>query len=333
MIGNIIGVLVLIALVALFAWLTRRAWSSKHKILKLPVLIFTGLLTLVFTLVTVLVLVGFFKLYQPHNNPVANVQVAGTPAQIARGEKLAYICASCHAPGNQPPLSGVDFVAKFSYLPVGTFYAPNLTPSGNIKDWSDGEVIRAIREGVHKDGRSLLVMPSDAFRNMSDEDVQALVAYLRSEPATSNPTPTNEFNLLGALFVNLLDMQTAQLPVARATMPQPGTKEYGKYMVDVIGCSGCHGDRLQGKPDNGQPGPPPGPNLTLIVPQWTEEQFMTFFNTGKLPGGNTVPIVTLPSGFTEPRMPWIRMRAVVTNDELKAIYTYLHSLSPVEGPK
>ncbi|MDE3091307.1 MAG: cytochrome c, partial [Chloroflexota bacterium] len=293
MIGNIIGVLILITLVVLFAWLTRRAWGSKHKILKFPVLILTGLLTLLFALVTVLVLVGFFKLYQPHNNPVANVQVARTSAQIARGEKLANICMSCHSPGNQLPLSGSDFVAKFSYLPVGTFYAPNLTPSGNIKDWNEGEVIRAIREGVHKDGRSLLVMPSDSFRNMSDEDIQAVVAYLRSQPAVGNPTPTNEFNLMAALFVNLMDLQTAQAPVARVAMPKPSTKEYGKYMVDIIGCQSCHGDQLQGKPDNGQPGPPPGPNLTLIVPQWTEEQFMTFFNTGKLPSGATVPILTL----------------------------------------
>jgi cytochrome c553 len=223
-------------------------------------------------------------------------------------------------------------VAKFAAPPIGTLYAPNLTPSGNIKDWSDGEVIRAIREGVHKNGRSLLIMPSDNFRNLSDDDVQAVVAYLRSQPATGGPTPTNEFNLFGALFINLFDFRTAQQPVGSVTAPQQGTPQYGKYMVDVIGCRSCHGDQLQGKADTGQPGPPPGPNLTRIVPQWTEGQFMAFFNTGKRPDGTMVPILTLPSGFSEPRMPWTEVRAVTTDDELKAIYAYLHSLPPMDGP-
>ena len=61
--------------------------------------------------------------------------------------------------------------------PVGTLYGANLTPAGEIKDWSDGEIIRAIREGVHKTGRSLIIMPSEVFRHLSDVDVQAIVAY------------------------------------------------------------------------------------------------------------------------------------------------------------
>ncbi len=331
MLGNIIWLLGFVAVVLLFAWLTRRAWGSKHKILKWPALLLSGLLTLVLALMTVVALIGFYKLNEQHNNPVANIQVAGTPTQIARGEKLAHICVSCHTSDDQLPLSGVNFLAKFPLPPLGTLYAPNLTPSGNIKDWSDGEVIRAIREGVHKNGRSLLVMPASEFRNMSDDDVQAAVAYLRSQPPTGGPTPNNEFNLFGALFINVIDFRTAQQPVGSVTAPQPGTREYGKYMVDVIGCRGCHGQQLQGKVYSGI-GPPVGPNLTKIVPQWTEEQFMTFFNTGTLPGGGTVPILTLPSGFSAPAMPWPTVRAVTTDDELKAIYAYLHSLPPVESP-
>jgi cytochrome c553 len=227
----------------------------------------------------------------------------------------------------------VDFLTKFAAPPLGTLYAPNLTPSGNIQDWTDGELIRAIREGIHKNGRSLLIMPAENLRNLSDDDVQALVAYLRSQPAIGGPTPTNKFDLVGAIFINLFDFRTAQSPVGNVvTAPQPGIPEYGRYMVDIIGCRSCHGDQLQGKLDKGQPGPPPGPNLTLIVPQWTEEQFMTFFNTGELPGGKLVPILTLPNGFSEPRMPWPLVRAATTDDELKAMYAYLHSLPPVEGP-
>jgi mono/diheme cytochrome c family protein len=123
-------------------------------------------------------------------------------------------------------------------------------------------------------------------------------------------------------------MARAGVPgVKMAAMPAA----YGKYMVDIIGCAGCHGAGLKGKVDTGQPGPPAGPDLTQIVPQWTEAQFMDFFNTGTLPGGGVVPIATLPSGFSQPRMPWPMVRAVATDDELKAMYTYLHNLRSADG--
>lgn len=329
---DVVGVLVLIALVALFGFLATRALKVKNGLLRRGGVVVAGLLTVLPAALLVLALRGFYWLNQRYDNPVADVRVAGTPAQIARGEQLAHVCASCHAPGDQLPLSGTNFAAKFAMPPLGTLYAPNLTPGGNIDDWADGEVIRAIREGVHRDGRSLLVMPADVYRNLSDDDVQAIVAYLRSQPATGEPTPSNQFNLLGALFLNLSDFRTAQPPVSDVTAPQPATPEYGKYMVDILGCQSCHGDQLQGRVDNGQPGPPAGPNLTHIIPQWTQDQFMTFFNTGQLPDGSSVPILTLPSGFSEPRMPWPTIRAAATDDELRAMYAYLHSLAPVDGP-
>lgn len=132
--------------------------------------------------------------------------------------------------------------------------------------------------------------------------------------------------------MNLSDFRIAQQPAGSVTAPQSGTLEYGKYMVDVIGCRSCHGAQLQGKMDNGLPSPPPGPNLTQIIPKWTEEQFMTFFNTGTLPDGGKVPIITLTSGFSEPRMPWSTLRAATTDTDLKDMYAYLHSLLPMESP-
>jgi mono/diheme cytochrome c family protein len=327
-----VGVLVLSALIVLCGFLTARAWRSRRPILRWIGGSLAGLLTLVLSSGLALGLVGFYKLNQQHANPVADVQVAGTAARIARGQQLAQVCDSCHTTNNQLPLSGTNFGAKFGLPPLGTLYAPNLTPSGDISDWSDGELIRAIREGVHKNGRSLLIMPAENFRYLSDDDVQAIVAYLRSQPATGGPTPANRFNLLGAIFINLSDFRTAQPPVGSVTAPEPGTAAYGKYMVDIIGCRSCHGDQLQGRVENGQPGPPPGPNLTRIVPQWTEAEFMTFFNTGLRPDGSPVPTLTLPSGFTEPRMPWPEVRAAATDDELKDIYNYLHNLPAVESP-
>jgi cytochrome c553 len=329
---DIVGVFILLVLIAIFGFLTFRSRKTNNRWLKWIGTFLSGLLTLISAALLVLALVGFAKLNKRYNNPAADIHVSGTPDQIARGERLANLCVSCHTPDSQLPLSGSNFVAKFEFPPLGTLYAPNLTPSGNIKDWTDGEVIRAIREGVHKNGRSLLVMPSATMRNMSDEDVQALVAYLRSQPAMGQPTPDARLNILGAIFMNLSDFRTAQAPVGRVTAPQTGTPAYGKYLVDILGCRDCHGDQLQGKVENGQPGPPPGPNLTVIVPQWTEAEFMNFFNTGTLPDGGQVPILTLKSGFSSPKMPWTEFRAATTDDELKAMYAYLHSLQTVEDP-
>ncbi len=326
------GVILLVALVAGLGFLTTRALKIKLAILKWIAVFFSGLLTLIPAALLVLALVGYANLNRHYDNPAANIQVARTPAQIARGEKLANACTSCHTPENKLPLSGVNFGAKFDFPPMmGALYSPNLTPSGDISDWTDGEVIRAIREGVHKNGRSLLIMPAGNFKNLSDEDVQALVAYLRSQPATGGPTPQSSLSVIGAIFNNLSDFRTAQPPVGRVTAPPAGTPEYGKYLVDVIGCRDCHGSQLQGKIDS-QIGPPGGPNLTLIIPQWTEEQFMTFFNSGTMPGGAKVPILTLKSGFSEPRMNWPGVRASTTDDDLKAMYAYLHGLPLVESP-
>ena len=326
------GVLALVGLIVIFSFLAFRAWKLGNALLKWSGVVISGLLTLVPTALLVLALIGFAKLNTHYDNPVSSLQVAGTPAQISRGEKLAYACLSCHASVDELPLSGTNFAVKFGLPPLGTLYAPNLTPAGNLQDWSDGEIIRAIREGIHKNGRSLLIMPSAGFRNLSDEDVQAVVAYLRAQPSVGAPTPTNGFNVLGAIFTNLVDFRVAQPAVANVVAPPPGTPEYGKYMVDIIGCRDCHGAQLQGKIDDGAPGPPPGPNLTAMIPHWTEEQFMTFFNTGTLPGGGTVPLLTLPSGYSEPKMPWPTVRAVASDDDLKDMYAYLHNLPLEQSP-
>ncbi len=328
-----VGILITVLLIAGFGFLAMRAWRSRNVFLRWGGGVLSGLLTLISAALLVLALIGFAKLNRRYDNPVPDIRMTADPEQMARGQRLANLCVSCHTTNNQLPLSGTNFVTKFEFPPLGTLYAPNLTPGGNIGDWSDGELVRAIREGVHKDGRSLLVMPANTLRNLSDEDVAALVAYLRAQPATGGPTPANRLNVLGAVFTNIADFRTAQQPAGHVTAPPAGvTAEYGKYMVSILGCRDCHGEQLQGKVDSGQPGPPAGPNLTAIVPQWTEEQFMTFFNSGQLPGGGTVPVLTLKSGFSSPRMPWPEFRAAATDEELRAVYTYLQSLPPTAGP-
>jgi mono/diheme cytochrome c family protein len=105
---DFIGVLILIMLVAVFGFLTTRAWKLKNALLKWTGVFISGLLTLVPTTLLVLALIGFSKLNVRYDNPATAVQVAKTPAQIARGEQLANTCTSCHSPGNELPLSGAS---------------------------------------------------------------------------------------------------------------------------------------------------------------------------------------------------------------------------------
>jgi mono/diheme cytochrome c family protein len=120
--------------------------------------------------------------------PVQNVTVSMDPAAVARGEYLyqtVSVCGACHSAGGEEnpellPTGG----RKFDISELGVVYTPNITPAQEtgIGGWTDGEVIRAIREGVGKDGRFLVLMPSELFNGMSDEDVQAIVAYLKLGP-------------------------------------------------------------------------------------------------------------------------------------------------------
>ncbi len=319
MIGNLITILVLIALLVLFAWLARRAWRARNAIVKWVGVVLAGLLTLILALATIVAAVGFFKLYVPSGNPVTNVKVQGTPDQIARGQKFANLCAGCHSTATKLPLDGANdnFVGG-----LGTVVPPNLTPAGPLKDWSDGEIIRAIREGVHQNGRALIIMPSETFHNYSDADVQAVVAYLRSQPAVNHDTPTNDLGPVAMFLVGAGIFPTAvQQPITQPVIAPPAgvTADYGKYLVDVSGCRVCHGEYLAG----GKPGgfTPVGPNLTVIVPKWNSDaDFVKTIRTGVDPTGHTL---------NPDMMPYKELSAMYTDDELRAIYQYVHGLAPL----
>jgi mono/diheme cytochrome c family protein len=231
-------------------------------------------------------------------------------------------CPFCHSPTGKAPLIGQNL--SKGGPPVGTLYASNLTPAGEIKNWSDGEIIRAIREGVHKTGRPLILMPSEVFRHLSDVDVQAIVAYLRSQPAVEPNTPPTKLNVFGALLIGAgLAPASAQPPITQPIIaPAEGVSaDYGKYLVSILGCRLCHGENLAGRKSGG-PGPPGGPNLTLILPTWNVEEFIHTLRTGIDPYNRT-----LAKG-----MPWKNISTFASDEDLKAMYAYLHGLTPIEGP-
>src|ERR1700736_3626771 len=136
-------------------------------------------------------------------NPVPAITVARTPEQVARGQYMvtAYPgCAGCHATHASavPPILDGGHLTNLDAL--GDFNAPNLTPGGPLQDWSDGQVIRAVREGIDRDGHPLALMPSPDYHNLSDDDVQALVAYLRSQPAVQKESRGVNFGFIGTML-------------------------------------------------------------------------------------------------------------------------------------
>lgn len=216
---------------------------------------------MILALVIVIAAVGFYKLYVPNGDPTVNVKVLGTPDQIARGQKFANLCAGCHSTTTRLPLDG----GTGNYAGgLGTLVPPNLTPAGPLRGWSDGEIIRAIREGVGAGGQTLIVMPSDVFHHLSDADVQAIVAYLRSQPAVQHDTPPNGIGPIGMLLIGAGIFPTSvQPPITQPVVSPPAaiTLDYGKYLVDVSARRVCHGENLAG----GKPG---GANGSVEVGQY-----------------------------------------------------------------
>ncbi|HZQ99799.1 MAG TPA: c-type cytochrome [Chloroflexota bacterium] len=276
-----------------------------------------GLVVLVMLVAAGVYLNAQRRLGEHFDNPVPDVKVAGTPEQVERGKYLVAAfpgCAGCHArnPAASPPVLDGNYIADLK--PLGEFYAPNLTPGGPLKDWSDGEIVRAIREGVDKSGRGLLVMPSEEYQHLSDDDVQAVVAYLRSQPAVQHDQPPISPSPLGIVLMGTGQVSTSRQPPVRgvAGPPRGATAAYGKYLIDTSGCTTCHGANLDGQ--NIPQGPPPGPNLR-IVKGWTQEQFLRALREGVDPSDHHLADT----------MPW-RQYGRGTDDDLKAIYEHLRSM-------
>jgi mono/diheme cytochrome c family protein len=153
--------------------------------------------------------VSWLYLRRPAMAVAPVLKVPMTPERIARGEYI-YVsiadCAGCHSQRDFSRVLGPEVLSGrgrgnvlsdvMKGLP-GRVVAPNLTPDPEtgLGTWTDGEKMRAIREGVDKNGRALFpMMPYTAYRRFSDEDVQALVAFLNSLPPIRNPLPSTSLD-------------------------------------------------------------------------------------------------------------------------------------------
>jgi cytochrome c553 len=223
-------------------------------------------------------------------------------------------CDACHS--KTGPLTGGADVGKDFPMPVGSFVSSNLTPARRLSHWSDGEIFRAIRNGIDADGRWLTVMSYTNAGKLSDDDIQALIAYIRSQPAAGQETvnPPNQLNLLGVIMLG-----TGMLPGGKPvfagviTAPPKGpTVQYGEYILSYQDCRECHGANLTGGVE-GQLGPI-GPDLNLVK-EWKLEEFIATMRTGTDPSGHEL----------SKQMPW-RPIGKMDDEELVAVYQYLTHL-------
>lgn len=243
---------------------------------------------------------------------------------IERGSHLAVAvtgCADCHA----SRLEGKVFVDAPPFRAV----AANLTrgAGGVGGTYSDADWVRAIRHGVNPAGKPLLLMPSQHFAALSDDDLAALIAYLKSVPPVDNQLLPTEMRTLGRVL--LLAGQLPPFPAevidhtsARREAPPPAaTVEYGRYLTTIGACAECHGQQLAGSPPV-EEGAPPGPNLTPggQLADWVEADFRRAMREGITPNGHRLNAA----------MPW-RVYSQMSDEELEAIYRYLMSLPPLDA--
>lgn len=251
--------------------------------------------------------------------PVRQVTVPTDAAAIARGDHLVHhvsLCVDCHGDNLQGTLFIDD--PMMMLLP-----APNLTSGkggiGGAK-YTDAMWVRAITQGIGGDGRGLYIMPSYLFHALNDEDLGALIAYLKQIPPQDNELGPRKAGPIGHVVTGmgglpLAEEMAAKLPAAVTVAPAANV-EYGAYMVEIAGCHGCHGANLAGGDD---PNAPKGPNITTTqLGTWSEDQFVNFIHTGTLPTGGNV----------SDEMPWKKFKGM-DDVEIKALYAYLQTTAPL----
>jgi nicotinate dehydrogenase subunit B len=256
------------------------------------------------------------------------------PATIERGRVLAHLgsCFACHTLDGGTPLAG----GRAIETPFGRVIATNITPDieTGIGTWSFSAFDRAMRYGIHRDGRHLYpAFPYTSFAKASDADMQALYAFLMAQPAVRQTVPKIQlsfpFNLrpLMALWNTMFHRSEAYAPdPARSTLWNRGA-----YLVEGLGhCSACHTPRnALGAEETGTAHLAGGisegweaPALTALsrapIP-WSEAAFYDYLRSGfsRFHGGAAGPMAEVIAELKH-----------LPNEDIRAMAHYLGSLNP-----
>lgn len=267
---------------------------------------------------------------------------------IARGEyifKFQAQCWGCHQSpprdANAAPNGGMLFDLSDAGPGFGKWYSRNITPDTEtgLGGWTDGEIVQALREGLNKDRRTLFpIMPTDWYHGMADEDVLAVVAYLRSIPPVKNHVTEREPSFVAKALFTFGLMKPKEPITEPVTAPPRGiTPEYGRYVSNhLAGCAECHtprnlqdgqfyldslfaGSSFPMDSDEGNSIHSYARNITPDVEtgigSWSEDQFINAVTTGVRPDGTVLT----------PHMPYAYYK-FWNEDDLKAVFMYLKTV-------
>lgn len=303
--------------------------------------------------IVVLLLCGglaYLFLAFPKVGPAKDMAVDATPGRIERGRYLANhvaVCIDCHSkrdwdyysgpvvPGTEGQ-GGERFGHERGF--PGEIYSANITPV-RLKEWTDGEIARAITEGVSRDGRAFFpVMPYPSYASLCEEDLASVVAYVRTVPPIPNEVPPTKLDFPLNLIVRTIPKPAMPGPCPDTADPQA----YGKYLTTVGGCGDCHTPQKNHKPAPGMgyaggfEFPLPGgvvrsanitPDTETGIGSWNLGAFITRF---KAVSPEKARAMELGAGDMSTVMPW-SMYSGMTEQDLGAIFAYLRTIPPVKN--
>jgi mono/diheme cytochrome c family protein len=289
---------------------------------------------------------GYFVMRPPQSAPPKEIRVAMTPETVARGKHLYEVvadCDGCHGERNwgkqlAPVVrSGAGFTFPAEMGLPGTVTAPNISsdPEAGIGAWSDGEKLRAIREGIGRDGRALFpMMPYGSYRHMSDRDAEALVAYLNTLPAVAEKRPRTQLDFPVSVLI-----KGVPAPLAG---PVGEPADLGEYLVKVGGCADCHTPKERGAPVAGKElaggeefragrfvvrAANITPDVETGIGRLTEAAFVQRFHEYREYAEKPLPEAT-QRNFT--LMPWLGYSRL-SAEELGAIFRYLRKQKAISN--
>lgn len=232
---------------------------------------------------------------------------AASADPVAHGERLGRVlgCRGCHG----DDLTGHGWIEDPA---VALLFTSNLTRA--VPEYDDLQLARAIRLGVRHDGSPLWEMPSDIFTDLSEADMAALIAWLRTLAPAGEAHSRLVLGPEGRRMIDTGEIKPAPVMVrenrTEAPPPVAGGHERARYMIRAT-CGECHGLDLTGKEGNEEVRPPPD---LIVASAYSREQFRHLMRTGKALDGREMPLM---SEVARGRF------AHLTEREVDAIYDYL----------
>ena len=240
--------------------------------------------------------------------PAIALTIPTDPESIREGRRLATI-RGCYLDCHGKEAEGR---VMFDDAKIARIVAPNLTVA--VRQYTDAQLAVIIRNGLRPDGRSLIVMPSEAFIGMTDTDLGRIIAFLKSLPQVPGPGPQIAVGPLGRLGVVAGKFQTAAQLIATTVPPPAATNqeaEPGRYLARTV-CAECHGTSLRGavNPDFTSPD-------LRVVAAYSPEGFARLLRTGIALGDRQLGTMSERSRNNLSQL---------TDAEIAALYSYLHAM-------